>query len=162
MSFLRMPGRLDTAWHGTSPRDRSLLRVGLVLIVLAVAYALAYAPLTHDIERTREALMRDRATLAALQRHPMPAAGHAAALPVASDPRTSIDQALQARGLRHAATQVDVREGRATLVMEAVPFQAVVQLVDDLSRNVRLRLVEARVTARVEPGTVRAELTFAP
>jgi type II secretory pathway component PulM len=39
-----------------------------------------------------------------------------------------------------------------------VPFDALVGVLDVLARDARVRPIEANVTARVEPGVVRAEL----
>ena len=46
------------------------------------------------------------------------------------------------------------------MVLDAVRLDALVGLVDDLARTAGLRVVEARLLARVEPGTVRAEMTL--
>lgn len=160
MTTVRVPATLIDAWDRASPRERLLLRWGAWVVVLAVLYAVAWPPLTRDIERTREGLERDRATLAVLRGYAQPQTSAGAMAPAAADPRASVERALEARGLRGAATALDAREGRVSLVLGAVPFDALIALLDDLARTDRLRVIEARVTARVEPGTVRTELTL--
>ena len=55
------------AFDRASPRERALLQWGALVVVLGVLYAIAWQPLTRDIERTRETLARERATLATLR-----------------------------------------------------------------------------------------------
>jgi type II secretory pathway component PulM len=45
-------------------------------------------------------------------------------------------------------------------VLGSVPFDTLVRVLDDLARAEHVRVIEARITARVEPGTVRAELAL--
>ncbi len=60
-----------------------------------------------------------------------------------------------------AVTSLDWRDGRAHVVLAAVGYDALIVALEALQRDARLRAVEATLTARVEPGTVRAELTLA-
>jgi general secretion pathway protein M len=155
-----VPASVTDAWDRASPRERLLLAWGSLVVVLAVLYAVAWQPLTRDIARTHEMLARDRATLAVLQGYTQPqrSAGTTQAPP--SDARAAVERALDARGLRAATSQIDTRDNRVSLVLGAVPFDALVTLLDELARTERVRVIEARLTARVEPGTVRAELTL--
>jgi len=146
------------AFDRASPRERVLLRWGALVVVLGVLYAIAWQPLTRDIERTRETLARDRATLATLRSYAdVRASGTVDPAPV--DVRAAVERVLDARGLRGAA-QLDARDGRVGVVLGTVPFDTLVRLLDDLARADRVRALEARITARVDPGTVRAELTL--
>jgi type II secretory pathway component PulM len=156
-----MPAGVARALDAASPRERRLVVAAAVVVVLAVSYVVAWSPLTRDIERARDNLARDRATLAAMQRLDASSAAPASATPPAAvEPRAAVLTALDARGLRGAAAQVELREGRVSMVLGAVPLDALVGLVDDLQRTAGLRVVEARLLARVEPGSVRAEITL--
>jgi len=155
-----LPAGVARALDAASPRERRLVVTAALVVVLAVLYVVAWTPLTRDIERARDSVVRDRATLAAMQRLDASSAAPASATPPAAvEPRAAVLAALDARGLR-AAAQVDLREGRVSMVLGAVPLDALVGLVDDLQRTAGLRVVEARLLARVEPGTVRAEITL--
>jgi type II secretory pathway component PulM len=149
---------LARAWDRASPRERTLLRWGAFLVGLAILYAAAWQPLTRDIERTREALARDRATLATLRSYADVRASGSVE-PAPADVRAAVERVLDARGLRAAAT-LEAREGRVGAVLGSVAFDTLVRVLDDLARAERVRLIEARITARVEPATVRAELTL--
>ena len=156
-----LPAGVARALDAASPRERRLVVAAAVVVVLAVSYVVAWNPLTRDIERARDNLARDRATLAAMHRLDASSAAPASATPPAAvEPRAAVLAALDARGLRGAAAQVELREGRVSMVLGAVPLDALVGLVDDLQRTAGLRVVEARLLARVEPGSVRAEITL--
>ena len=77
------------------------------------------------------------------------------------DPRADLDRVLAQLGFRPAVTSLEWREGRAHVVFAAIDFDSLVNLLDTLQRDAKLRAVEATITARVEPGNVRAELTLA-
>jgi len=155
-----LPAGVARALDAASPRERRLVVTAALVVVLAVLYVVAWTPLTRDIERARDNLARDRATLAAMQRLDASSAAPASVSPPAAvEPRAAVLAALDARGLRGAA-QVDLREGRVSMVLGAVPLDALVGLADDLQRTAGLRVAEARLLARVEPGTVRAEITL--
>jgi type II secretory pathway component PulM len=48
------------------------------------------------------------------------------------------------------------------VTLDAVSFDALVTLLDALQRDARLSAVDLTAAARVEPGQVRAEMTFSP
>ena len=70
-------------------------------------------------------------------------------------------RALADHGIRVEAGSVDLRDNRVRVVLPDVRFDALVAALAALALDEGLRPVEATLTARVEPGTVRAELTFA-
>ena len=118
--------------------------------------------MTRDIERARETLARDRATLATLQRLDARGAAPASAPPPCRP--TTRAQPCVARSTRAdcaRAAQLDVREGRvvagARRACRSTRWSA---LARRPARTAGLRVVEARLLARVEPGTVRAEITL--
>src|SRR6185295_391585 len=80
---------------------------------------------------------------------------------VPTDARADLDRALSQQNLRSAVTSIDWRDGRAHVVLAAAGYDALIVALEALQRDTRLRAVEATITARVEPGTVRAELTLA-
>ena len=72
-----------------------------------------------------------------------------------------LERVLVAQNLRPAVTQLDWKDARARLVFGAVGYDPLVAGLEALQRDARLRVVEGTLTARVEPGTVRAELVLA-
>ena len=153
-----LPTAIVDAWDRASPRERALLAVGAAVVTLAVLYVIAWQPLARDIARTSDALQRDRAALAVVRGYVEPPTPSATAPASAgTDARAAVTRALSARGI---AGQVEPRDGRVSVVIAAVSFDALVQLLDDVARTDGMRALEARITARVEPGTVRAELSL--
>ena len=60
-------------------------------------------------------------------------------------------------------TAIDrIDNDRLRVSFDAVSFDALTELFDRLQRDARLRAVDATITARVEPGQVRAELILTP
>ncbi len=57
--------------------------------------------------------------------------------------------------------RLEWQDGRARVVFAAVDFAKLVAGLEALQRESGLAIVEATLTARVEPGTVRAELVLA-
>jgi type II secretory pathway component PulM len=162
-------GSLLATWDRASLRERLLVGFAVVLVVLGLFYGVAWPALTRDIERTRQDLAHDRATLAYLQGRLQPvrgSAGPAGASPVAPLPtgpadaqtRAGVARVLAAHGFADA--QVDLRDGRLGVVIPGAPFEALVAALDEIRRSTGLRVVEARLAARVDPGTVRADLTL--
>ena len=156
----QLPASLASAWDRASPRERVLVRWMALVVVLAVLYAVAWQPLRADITRTRDALQRQRAAYATLRTYAEPLSAQTAISAPSAEPLTAVTRALDARNLRASASQLEAREGRVMLLLGAVPFDALVAFLDDLARTERVRALDARITARVERGVVRAELTL--
>ena len=155
-----LPASLATAWDRASPRERVLVRWMTVVVILAVLYAIAWQPLRMDIARTRDALDRERAAYAALRTYAEPLTAQAASSAPSAEPLAAVTRALDVRNLRASASQLEAREGRVMLLLGAVRFDTLVALLDDLARTEHVRTLDARITARVEPGVVRAELAL--
>jgi type II secretory pathway component PulM len=152
------------AWHAAEPARRSLLLTGTVAAVLAVALAIGWQPLTTAIARAREDVARTRVELAIArdriaETESLVRAASAAAS--ATDVRSAVTRVFGEHSL--LSTPVDARsvDGRFAVVVADARFEAIVNALDVLARTAGIRLVEGTVTARVDPGSVRAELTFA-
>jgi type II secretory pathway component PulM len=80
---------------------------------------------------------------------------------VPTDMRAVLERILVQQNLRAAVTQLESRDGRAHVVFAAVGYDALVGVLEMLQRDAGLRAAEATLTARVEPGMVRADFTLA-
>ncbi len=158
-----LPPRLARWWASKSPGERRTMAAVALLVAATLAWLALWQPLQQDLAALRTAVPAERAALADGQRMAGEIAGlaRASALPPAPEPQAAIERILGERGLRAGAAQVDWREGRARITLDAVRFDALVAALDALQRDARLHVVEATLTARVEPGTVRAELVVA-
>jgi type II secretory pathway component PulM len=158
----RLPSSLAVAWDRASARERRLAGIAALVVLLAAGWALAWRPLQADIDRTREQLVRDRGALAraralvdesaALARDTRPKEG--------ADPRAAIARVLADRDLRPSG-RLEIHEDRVKVLLPEARFDRIVAALETLRKDEGLRAVEATITARVDPGTVRAELTLA-
>lgn len=150
-------------WRGKSARERVIFAVLAITAAALALWVALWQPLVHDVATLRSARANEVTAIeegrrmaeeiAALAKEPPPAAP--------ADDRADLERVLASHGLRGATTQIGWQEGRAQLVFGAVGYGALIGVLEALQREARLRVIEATLTARVEPGTVRAELTLA-
>ena len=148
---------------GKTTGERRAVAVLLVVTAAALLWLALWQPLVRDTAAMRAVQADGAAALAAARTMADEAAGlaRAGAPPASGDLRADLERALGQQGLRHALTQFDVQDGRARLVYTAIRYDALIAALETLQRAERIRIVEAALTARVEPGMVRAELTLA-
>ncbi|MBK7792676.1 MAG: type II secretion system protein M [Betaproteobacteria bacterium] len=143
-----------------SPREQALLGAAAAALLAAGLWWGVAQPLAADVARLRSAAPQARAALAEGQR--MAAAIPALARtqrPAPDAPmRATIERALAATVGPIPGTQIDAQGERLRVSLPAVPFDALVALLESLQRDARLQLHEATLTARVDGGSVRAEL----
>jgi len=161
---LASPAPISRWWATKTRAERRIVAALALVLALAALWALVWRPITRDTSALRAAAPAERAALAQAERMVAEIAGLARAAPLkpAADPRAEIERALAERGLAGGtATPIDWRDGRARATLEAARFDALVGALEALQRDARLRVAEATLTARVEPGTVRAEIVLA-
>jgi type II secretory pathway component PulM len=159
---LRAPSPVVRWWVTKTASERRII-TGLAAIALAtLAWWLVWQPLVRDIAAMRAAQARDASALLAATKMADEIAGLArtSAPEPATTARADLERVLAQQGLRAAVTQLEWQEGRARLVFADVKFDALVAALEALQRDARLRVVEGTLTARVEPGSVRAELVI--
>jgi type II secretory pathway component PulM len=164
-TLARLPWPLAVVrlWDGASPRERTLVRIAGAIVLLAAAWAAVWQPLAADTARLTRERMRDGVVLATaradaeeiagLQRSPAPERS--------SDVRAAVERVLAERGLRPMLASLDVQEGRVRATFTAIRLDALVGALDALAKSDGVFPVEMTLTPRVEPGTLRAELTLA-
>ena len=132
-----------------------------MLAALAVAAVVALR-LHGSIAQLREDVARDRMLLDVARARTAESATLARAGVPAGNPdvRAAIDRVLSANGLRYAAVNARGDGDAQRIVVDAAPFDALVRALDALMRDEGVRVVDATLAARVDPGTVRAELAF--
>jgi type II secretory pathway component PulM len=133
----------------------------LVLVALALGALLAWR-LQDAIARSREDLSRNRLMLDIARARAAENATlmRANVAPKPDDVRSAIDRVLAANGLRYTAVGPHRDDGAQQVVVEAAPFDALIRALDTLAREEGVRVVDASIAARIEPGTVRAEIAF--
>lgn len=157
---VRWPQSLTRTWDaGRASQRTAAVAIGVV-VAIAAAMIVVANPLREAIARTREDVARNRVVLdVARARIAENAALARVAAPVRSpDIRPAIDRALSAQGLRYVVESQ--RDGPLRIVVDVAPFDALVRALDTLAHGDGVRVVEAIVSARIDPGTVRAELAL--
>ena len=159
----RVPSAWMRAWDRMSSRDRRLAVGVAAIVVFALAWLWLWQPLQDDTQRVRRDLLRDRATLAAAraQATEIPGLQRGTQNPTAGDPRLALERVLNERALKSSLTSLDVKDSRMYVTFSAIGFEALIGMLDALAKADGLRPVEATLTPRVEPGSVRAEITLA-
>ena len=157
---IRWPQALTRTWDAGRPSQRTAWIAIATVAAITVAMIVVANPLQDAIARTREDIVRNQIELdvarariaesAALARTSAPAQN--------ADIRPAIDRVLSTRGLDYAVEAQGERSLR--IVDEAAPFDALIRALVALAREDGVRVVEAIVSARVDPGTVRAELAL--
>lgn len=154
---------LADAWDRASRREHALIALAAAVVAFAVLWLWLWQPMTADTARLERDLPRTQAVLAAAraQADDVAALQRASARAKTGDPRAAVERVLAERGLRAAVGTLDVQDGRVRLGFPAVRFDALVGLLDALAKSDGMRAVDATLTARVEAGTVRADVTLA-
>jgi type II secretory pathway component PulM len=158
---MRWPRGLFATWDASTPARRTSIAITTVAVAMAVLL-FALRPLTAAIDRAQADVERSRAVLgvaqariadgASLERTPPPL--HA------GDLRAAVDRVLTRYELRAAPVASATTDSRYAVVVDDARFDALVAALDALGRDDGVHVVEATLAARVEPGRVRADLTF--
>jgi len=133
-------------------------------IVAAIVVATVVALRLHDaIARERENVTRNRLVLDAARARAAENVTLARTNAIAKngDLRGSVERIFSRHGLRYAPLDTQGGGNAQTIAIEAAPFDVLVRALDALSREEAVRVIDATLTARVDPGTVRAELVLA-
>jgi type II secretory pathway component PulM len=156
----RWPQALTRTWDAGRASQRTAWIAIATVAAIAVAMIVVANPLQDAIARTREDIVRNRLELdVARARIAESAALARAAAPIQNaDVRPAVDRVLSARGITYAVETQG--EGPLRIVVEVAPFDALIRALDALAHEDGVRAVEAIVSARVDPGTVRAELAL--
>ncbi len=149
-------------WEKASSRERALLGAAALVVLAALGWTLVWQPMTADIARLQRDNARDHGVLAAAraQAADLAALARDAKVVPGADARAVVERIIAERGLRPAVSSIDIQDGRVRVLFNSVQFEALAEALDALHRTDGVRLADAVLTTRVEPGTIRAELTF--
>lgn len=155
--------RLMLVWRGLAARERRIVGVGAVVLLLALAYLLLFEPAWKGRERLTREIPTLRSQLAQMQ-------GLAAeAKRLASEPRTAdspqaqrlaLEQSVRAAGLATGLAQLKLEGELFELRFNSVLYSAWLEWLDTTLRGTRMRVVDASVTREAAPGVVSARLVL--
>jgi type II secretory pathway component PulM len=150
-------------WHLRSRREQLVIILVAAVAAIALLWAFVWQPLQRDTERLARALSDGRAALAEARKQSDEIAGLARNAPAAppGDARAAIESAMSRQGLKPTGGIERVGDQRWRTTFAAVSFDSLTAFIDGLQRDAGVRAAEVSVTARVEPGQVRADVTLA-
>jgi type II secretory pathway component PulM len=155
---------LVTLWHSRSPREKSLVSAGLVVLGIMLAVALVWLPLERMRVRLQGELPQLRASVAALQRdadevkrlRSLPATVPANPSPLA------MVMSANAWSREMPGVQLSVPDEKHVKVAAAdVSFTALLDWIATARAAHGLHVENARIDALPATGRVRVELTLA-
>jgi type II secretory pathway component PulM len=154
---------LFATWDAANPSRRVLLAGLAIVVLLAIALPFGAAPLTSTIARAESHVAHSRLMLEIARERVADSESLARASPSvhAGDLRAAVERVLSRHELRATPVAAGSSEGRYAVVIAAGRFDSIVAALDALARDEGVHLLEATMTALVEPGAVRADLTFA-
>ncbi|MEO8487096.1 MAG: type II secretion system protein GspM [Betaproteobacteria bacterium] len=150
---------LRDRWAGYAPREKRALVAGTLVIVATLLYAFVWFPLAQDLPRARLDAERAERRLASATAAAT-AAGTRATTPSRGPIDAAVRGALARNGVSAGDATLETAGTRASLTIPSIRFATLVALVDGLARSDAVHVVDATITARVEPGRVRAELAL--
>jgi type II secretory pathway component PulM len=132
-------------------------------VVIVAALVLVTAPLTEAIARARTDVAQHRLVLdiARSRNAESVTLARTASPPRTEATRTAIDRVLSQERVAYAPADAGSDAEPVRIVIGEARFDVLVRALEMLAREDGVRIVEATLTARVDPGTVRAELALA-
>ncbi|GIZ50779.1 type II secretion system protein GspM [Noviherbaspirillum aridicola] len=152
----------STFWNERNQRERRMLSLAAVVVVLGLIYALLIDPAMSgraDLEKRLPALRQQAAEVQALARQAAsaPAAPANTAAPPAMT-RESLETSLSRKGIK--AQNLSVTGELAKAQFNGVSFAALVDWLTEMQGAPRISVLDANVEAQAQPDTVNATLTL--
>lgn len=154
---------LRSWWRSKTRGEQYLVSALLASVIAVVVWIGLWAPLARQVavgtvqrtlaERDLAQARADVEETTRLARAPLPP-------PI--DARNQLEESLRRTSLRSAIAQLDWQpDGRVRLTFGSVEFARLVSWLETLQRQAGLHVQEATMSALVQPGLIRAELTLA-
>ena len=154
--------RALSSWDAAPAPQRALLAIVVAVVAVALVWLVAANPLRSATDRARSDAAHTRLLLDVARERvaESESLARAATAPRTGNLRTAVEQALAQHDQQAAPLAGRTSEDRFAVVIARGRFDAVVAALDALAQRDGVRLVEGTITALVDPGAIRAELTF--
>ncbi len=149
-------------WRALARRERRMVAGGLTVIVLALIYLLLVEPATvgrREISMELPGLRAQVSRLELLAGEARRLASAPAVVDSSSQLRERVEQSAASAGLG-AIAQVGLAGERIEVKAKGVPFATLVDWLDSVLRETRVRVVDATVSRDLQPGLVSARLVL--
>jgi type II secretory pathway component PulM len=154
---------LQASLRRRNPRERLLITVAAVFVAGVALWFGLWQPLNRDLVDLRRTAATRKADVAFAARVAEEAPGLARTrrpVPTTSL-KSDVETTLAATLGRPEGALVDVQDSQVRVTLPTVSFESLARVVEAWQRVALAQVVEARITARVEPGLVRAEVVLA-
>ena len=150
-------------WDAASPAQRRLLVAAAIVVLLAVALVVGGVPLTSAIARSEVDVARSRMLLDVARERVADneSLARASTPSHAGDVRSAVERAMASQDIRATPVAGRASAGQFAIVIPEAAFDRIVAAIDALALQDGVQVVEATITALVDRGAVRAELTLA-
>ncbi|AIY43764.1 General secretion pathway protein M [Collimonas arenae] len=152
-------------WAQRNQRERRLLSVAGVVILLAIIYLLLLDPALNGRSRLQKdlpALRQQAAELQSLTAKAVALSGQIAERPASPLSKEAVESALKSKGL--SAQSVTLNGDMAKVQLSSIAFAGLLDWLDDAQKNSQWQVVDANVTAlggaTPQPGIVNATVTL--
>lgn len=137
-------------WAGLAPRDRRMLIIAAVFLLIIVVWQLMFEPAWQGTRRLQKTLPSLRADLANMDRMAAEVneLNQAATAPAETQAqvKTRLEQSLLARGFSKEAAKVEAQGDIIEVRFHQAPFESWVYWLDGAVRETRTRVVDLSVT----------------
>jgi general secretion pathway protein M len=147
------------------PRERIIISVGAVLVLLTAIYMLAFAPLNRAVTQRQEHIAQKQQDLAWMQSVVGKLSAMGNAMPAAANSNESmvvlIANSASGGGVAASLTgQTPDGPNGVRIRFEAVQFDALVLWLGALQKDYGIRVKAAEITRSAQSGQVNASLTL--
>lgn len=149
-------------WRSLAPRERRVLGAGALVLLVAIVYLLLFEPAWLGRERLRTELPQLREQVARMDALTAEARtlGQAPVSRLSQEAlRAELQRALNVAGLGNGAT-VELTGDLLRVRMREVPFGGVLDWSQQVTRDLKLRIVDASIARDAQAGLVSASLSL--
>ena len=153
-------------WENLGARERGLIVVGTVLIMMLLSYVLAWEPLRNSDRRLRQNVAERRADLAWMRQAAEEIkrlGGAGAARPVADNRSllTLVDQTARAAGLGAALKRVAPQgDDKLSAQLDGAEFDKLIPWLSGLERDQAIAIISLNVDRTDAPALVNARVVL--
>lgn len=152
---------MRVAWQARTPRERSALALGAVVVVALLLYSFLWEPMRAEHRRLREYLPQLRAKAAQFTRDAAEAQrlrGAGQAPSRSESARASLEAVAERTSVRANITSItEVSDGRVQVALEAPPYEAFVRWVGALAGSAGFTVESVQLRPGPAPGIVSVE-----
>jgi general secretion pathway protein M len=151
---------ISTFWGERNQRERNMLMLAMVAIVLGLFYLLLIDPATSgraDLAKKLPALRQQAAEVQALAKEAGTLSAKTAA-PPATLTKESLEASLARQGLK--AQNLSVTGEMVKVQLSSASFAGTIDWLAEIQRTARLSVVDAKFDAQTQVDTVNATLTL--